>query len=192
MASFEIAYNITKGHEGVYSNDAKDLGGETAYGIARNFNKGWKGWPVIDKLKLAQQNLKIQIQQDPLILQYAKELYKAEYWDVLSLDNVKSQPIANEAFDSAVNLGVGRVALWIQEVLNVLNNGGAYYPDLKPDGNIGKVTIAALNSHPKPINILKSLNALQGAHYIQRAKDNPTQEKFLNGWMSRVFEYDNV
>ena len=187
MALFSIAYKITKGNEGIYSNDANDLGGETVYGIARKYNADWKGWPIVDKIRGQQINMSVLIQKEPLLLTYAQEFYKADYWDTLRLDLVNNQKIANKLFDMAVNIGVGRVKVWLQEVLNVLNDRGRIYPDIKVDGSIGKVTIETLNKNPKPENIINALTALQGAHYIQRAKDNPSQERFLNGWLIRAF-----
>lgn len=114
--------------------------------------------------------------------------YKEQYWDALSLDQANSQEIANECFDTGVNCGTGTASLFLQRVLNVSNKNGQYYPELELDGNLGPVTIAALNKHPRPKTVLKALNCLQGARYISICEHNPSQEVFFHGWMERVFE----
>src|ERR1035437_8130812 len=43
--AFELVIN---GYEGKYSNDKDDPGGETYKGIARNMNKNFEGWNIID------------------------------------------------------------------------------------------------------------------------------------------------
>jgi lysozyme family protein len=51
MAHFKTAYALTMGHEGIYSNNPKDRGGETYKGIARKFHPSWEGWKAIDRMK---------------------------------------------------------------------------------------------------------------------------------------------
>ena len=53
----------------------------------------------------------------------AKAIYKKEYWDVLYLDEVNNQKIANEIFDDAVNRGVKSAVKIIQKLLNIPING---------------------------------------------------------------------
>ena len=46
--AFETVIN---GFEGKYVNDKYDPGGETYKGIARNMNKDFEGWKIIDSLR---------------------------------------------------------------------------------------------------------------------------------------------
>ena len=48
MANFIKSYEITCKHEGGYSFDPDDAGGETYKGISRRFNPQWSGWKIID------------------------------------------------------------------------------------------------------------------------------------------------
>lgn len=185
MANFQTAYAITREFEGGYSNHKNDTGGETYKGIARNPNPKWKGWAIIDDLRHAA-NFPANLNTHAGLQALVQSFYKAEYWDTMNLDLVKNQAIANELFDTGVNMGIGRAGIFLQRVLNVANKGQSLYPDLKLDGNVGKVTVSALNSHPDPSVILKGLNALQGAQYITICENNPSQEVFFNGWMKRV------
>lgn len=183
MASYDIAFEITAGNnEGGYSNNPKDRGGETYKGISRKNYPSWPGWKSIDESKKLNGFPAI-LAHDEYLEQRIKDFYKGEFWHPLGLDNVVNQSIANELFDTAVNCGTGVAALFLQRSLNVANLNGKYYADLKVDGDIGPVTIKALNSHPKPKNILKLLNCLQGAKYISICEANPVQEVFLNGWI---------
>jgi len=51
MAEFNIALQKTLAHEGGYSNDPNDMGGETYKGISRASHSVWKGWAIVDKYK---------------------------------------------------------------------------------------------------------------------------------------------
>ena len=186
MASFDKAFQITLAHEGGYSNDPADLGGETFKGIARKANPNWAGWPILDNLKKDTKNFPKNLDADSSLQSHVKKLYKTNYWDVNKLDAVNDQEIASEAFDTSVNQGVGVAGRYIQEALNLLNRNQKNYPDLKVDGAIGNVTIGVLNSHPNPKAVLKTMNGLQFMKYVKICEANPAQEKFFLGWLSRT------
>jgi lysozyme family protein len=112
--------------------------------------------------------------------------YKVKFWDYLKLDQINNQKIANELFDTSVNMGQGIAALFLQRTLNVSNRNGKDYAELQIDGNIGPITINTLNNHPRQEQVLKLLNTLQGARYIGICEANPSQEIFLTSWLSRV------
>lgn len=179
MANFKEAFDITMGHEGGYVNDPADAGGETYRGIARRYNPDWNGWTIID-------NTKPDIDfgtMDP----YVRSFYKERYWDVNLLDDFP-QSIANEMFDTGVNMGTGRAARFLQECLNYLNRNGSLFPDLVVDGKIGNKSLNALNTVlPDDEDILLvMLNVCQGRHYMEYMSKSPTQERFARGWFKRV------
>jgi lysozyme family protein len=189
MASFEVAYKIVREHEGGYANDKDDTGGETYKGIARNHWPNWKGWAIVDRVKLVNpkpgsldRQLESQSELQALVLTF----FKTEFWNVLQLDLIKPQPIATEVFDTSVNMGIGIAAVFLQDALNIHNNNGKDYADLKVDGKIGPVTVGYINNHTRPGEVLKTLNILQGARYIEICKRNPRMEKFYRSWLSRV------
>ena len=186
MADFSKAYALTMGHEGIYSNNPKDNGGETYKGIARKFHPTWAGWKIIDGQKSFSGfpgNLKsVAHVLEPLV----QAFYKKEFWDVNRLDQVIHQAIANEMFDTAVNCGYVVAANFLQRSLNLLNRNGRNYPDLAVDGKIGPVTLGVLNRHPSPNNVLKCLNGFQFHWYVMITESNKTQEEFFNGWIERV------
>lgn len=186
MADFKEAYKLTAANEGGYANHPNDRGGETYCGIARKMWRNWEGWENVDKAKKYTTFPAI-LALDTDLKQKVAAFYKANFWDKLSLDAVRYQDTANELYDTAVNMGVGVAAVFLQRMLNVANKGGAYYADLTVDGRVGTTTIAALNIHPYQEVIKKGLNCLQGAKYIDIAEANKTQEAFVNGWfLNRV------
>ncbi len=77
-------------------------------------------------------------------------------------------------------------ALFLQTALNLSNRNGEDYKDLEEDGKIGPITLAAINKHARPGEVLKVMNVLQGFRYIAIMQANPTQEKFFRSWFSRV------
>lgn len=184
MADFKTAYKITMTHEGGYANNPADTGGETWKGIARKKHPDWQGWQLIDKAKHG--DFPANLYSIPNLQNLVESFYKVKFWDYLKLDQVNNQKIANELFDTSVNMGQGIAALFLQRSLNVSNRNGKDYAELQVDGNIGPVTIATLNNHPRPEQVLKLLNTLQGARYISICEANPSQEIFLNSWLSRV------
>ena len=118
-----------------------------------------------------------------------REFYEANFWDRLRLDDFEDQDVANEMFDTAVNMGVGRAGKFLQECLNYLNRNGSLFDDLVEDGKIGPASLAALNeieSNGDAGILLTMLNVCQGRHYMEYMRKSPTQEKYARGWFKRV------
>ena len=80
--NFDKAFQLTIGVEGGYSNDPRDPGGETKYGIAKRYHP--------------QEDIK------NMTLARAKEIYLTEYWLPAGCDNAPS-PMDVCLFDSQVN-----------------------------------------------------------------------------------------
>ena len=140
MVNFNEAFDITMGHEGGYTFDPNDAGGETYRGISRRYNPSWKGWHIIDRCDKS----KI---EDLDIDNMVRDFYRNHYWDKMLGNKIGSQMIANEMFDTGINMGIGRAIKFLQEGLNYLNRNEQLYPDLVVDGQIGNNTINALNTY---------------------------------------------
>ena len=188
MADFEKAYSITMKHEGGYVDDPDDAGGETYKGISRKYNPLWYGWDVIDDYK-DEEEFPHFLDDDDELQDYVMDFYKEHYWDVNRLDEVDSQMIATEMFDTGVNMGVRRASKFLQESLNYLNRNERNYPDLVVDGIVGPASFNALDyilrSGDEDI-LMTIMNVLQGRHYLDYMKKSPTQEKYARGWFKRV------
>lgn len=177
MTAFDSAFAKTGRAEGVYSNDPNDAGGETKFGITKAEARahGYTG---------AMRDMPLSV---------ARQIMRDGYWDLLRLDSVapRSQRIAEELFDSAINMGVGTAGRFLQRALNVLNRGATDYPDLTVDGVVGPMTVFSLGKFldrrgPQGETVmLRALNALQGARYVEIAENKPSQEGFEYGWFNQ-------
>lgn len=193
MADFEIAYKLTNQIEGGYVNDPDDKGGETYRGISRKFNPNWVGWKIIDEVKLKYVGrIGVEFYQElddnDELQEMINNFYRQEYWDKCKCDAIQNQPIANEIYDNAVNMGVERSAEYLQRTLNILNRNSKKYEDIPVDQKIGLKTITALSvciKHNGYKRVLNVLNGFQIKHYIELMEKNPTQEKYI-GWFDRV------
>jgi len=166
--------------EGGYVNDPSDSGGETKYGITK---RTAKAYGYTGNMKNLSRDL-------------AFTIYVNKYWNALNLDVIEeiSPRIAEELADTSVNMGSQRAAEFLQRSLNVLNNRGEYYPDLKIDRDVGPRTIHALRAHMKrrgqkngQVVLFRMLNCLQGEFYINLCERREKDEKFIYGWfLNRV------
>lgn len=160
--------------EGGYVDDPDDSGGATNFGItekvARDF--GYTG----DMRDLPRNT--------------AFNIYASRYWGPLQLSIIElmSSPVAEEMADTAVNQGVSRAARFLQRSLNVLNKKGTLYPDLIVDGQLGQQSIRAFGDYlayrgdEGETVLLRMLNSLQGAFYVELAERREKDESFIYGW----------
>lgn len=180
--SFDQSFPKVIKVEGGDSDNKNDSGGKTRFGITQ----------AVASVHGIDDVSKITIQQ-------AKSIYKSDYWDILHLDNIDllSDKIAFELFDTGVNQGVGAAAVYLQRSLNVLNDQQRYYPDLKVDGHIGAKTIYALTVYKgvrgqKGLNVLlRMLNCLQGAFYVELCEKREKDEDFIYGWFRNRVVLEN-
>lgn len=93
-SQFEVAYKFVKQWEGGYVNDAADPGGETKFGISK------RAYPDV--------NIK-DLNEDE-----AKAIYKKDYYDTLGCDG-RTVDWAVAVFDTCVNCGLARTALWLED-----------------------------------------------------------------------------
>lgn len=113
---FADAFEQLMGHEGGYSNNPADPGGETMYGVTARVARanGYSG-PMRD-----------------LPLETARAIAKSVYWDPYYLDQFDPR-VAFQIFDVAYNGGKG--IAWAQQACGV-----------PADGKIGPVTMEALKN----------------------------------------------
>lgn len=165
------------GREGRYSNDPHDAGGETAFGITVKEARanGYAG-RMIDMTR-----------------DQAKAIYRTKYWAKPGLYLIAplAPAVAEELFDTGVNMGTGTAGIMFQRSLNALNRMGVDYADVRVDGAIGPATAKAFEAFLRRngvaqgrLTMLKALNSLQGARYIELCEANADDETFLNGWLA--------
>lgn len=125
MAKFDIEFDKVIAVEGGYVNDPDDAGGETYLGISRKSNKNWTGWKIIDNIKkqYGTKNITAKLKKDNALTNTAKLLYKRNYWDTLELDDILSQDIAHQLFDTCVNCGRTTAIRIAQQIIGMTITG---------------------------------------------------------------------
>lgn len=128
MANFNSEFDKLILAEGGYVNDPDDAGGETYLGISRKANPTWRGWVYIDDIKKESKgvsNFKLTsiLKKNEQLTASAKRLYKNMYWDIFELDDIPSQKIAHELFDTCVNCGAKRAITIAQQVIGMTVTG---------------------------------------------------------------------
>ncbi|MFN9539664.1 MAG: glycoside hydrolase family 108 protein [Planctomycetota bacterium] len=192
MAEFEIAFDETMLHEGGYVDDPDDRGGETYRGVARKFHPAGTGWKIVDELKREKPDSFADLLDQKQELQtLVASFYREQFWRPIRGEQLSDQALANELFDTAVNQGVGTAIRFWQEALNLLNRNAKDYPEIEVDGVAGERTLATTNqflqrNRGQSDRLLKVLNLQQGARYLEIARKNPVQRKFLHGWLNRI------
>lgn len=167
MANFSQFFPTLLKHEGGFVNDPNDKGGATNLGVTfavwlkNGYDKDGDGDIDVNDLK------KI----TPVDAQFiAKKLY----WDKVAGDQIKSQSVAEFIFDFAYNSGPAKAIKKTQEAI----------PGLVADGVIGPKTIAAINAQD-PKTLFNKLKASREAYFRAIVAGNPSQAKFLKGWLNR-------
>ena len=124
-----------------------------------------------------------------LPLELIKEIYKHKYWDALRLDEILSNSVCKELFDSAINVGVSRAGKWLQIALNVFNAGGKRWEDLYVDGVVGEKTIKIVNEATSISRwndlIAKGLEYWQGQYYMELLIAQETHDRFIVSWFAK-------
>lgn len=157
--------------ESGYVNDPKDPGGATNHGITEQVARtnGYEG------------------EMRELPRDVAADIYTRDYISKPGFDRVlaMSPAVGEKLVDAGVNAGPSRSARWFQHALNHLSRGGADYPLVIADGQLGPRTLAAYQALERKRGrikacelTLKLLDAQQAAHYMQL-----NQPTFIVGWV---------
>jgi lysozyme family protein len=109
---FNKAFALIVGIEGGYVNDPNDPGGETKYGISK------RSYPNVDIASLS--------------LEDAEAIYQKDFWVPAGCPDMPPR-LAFVVLDCAINNGVTRAIMFLQQTLNLI-----------VDGELGPVTRAAI------------------------------------------------
>jgi len=109
-----------------------------------------------------------------LTLNRARELYKRDYWDRCKCDLLPNN-LDIMVFDTAVNMGIGYASKSLQKSIGAT-----------ADGKIGPQTLR-LVAVSKPSDVIAKYMTRRTLRYHKIAVQNPKNEKFMKGWINRVF-----
>jgi lysozyme family protein len=164
--------------EGGYVNHRDDRGGETNFGVTE---------------AVARQNGYTGAMKD-MPRTVAKDIYVRRYWTLPGFDKIAtvSEPIAAECLDTGVNMGPAWATMFLQRSLNAFSQNGKSYPMITVDGKCGPGTLGTLQSYMRERGrsngeavLLKAMNALQGARYIELTEQRTQNSSFTFGWFNQ-------
>lgn len=107
----------------------------------------------------------------------AKRVYYKNYWLAGDCQNMPAR-LAFLHFDGCVNHGVGRASKFLQKSVGAV-----------ADGDIGPATIACISNFDE-IEICERICSIRAEFYHKIVANNPSQGKFLNGWLTRIREVE--
>lgn len=159
-----------------YTDDPADSGGPTKWGWTKKAlrDMGWFG------------DVKTLDRQTAFDLYYRRFVANSGFEPIAALSN----RILAELVDTAVNMGETWAGRFLQTSLNALNDGQKIYPDIVVDGKVGPNTVKVLKKYldyrndEGEIVLLRALNCLQGARYLELAEVAPKNERFVYGWLN--------
>jgi lysozyme family protein len=161
--NWEQSLSLVLKNEGGFSNDPRDPGGATNFGVTKKVWEMWVGHSVsVNDIR-------------NLTIDEISPLYKQEYWDKVKGDDLP-YGVDYVVFDLCVNSGVSRAIKILQDCLSVT-----------VDGQIGPVTLAAVkDANPRTLCMdicEKRLAFLQSL---------PTWSTFGAGWNARVVRVEKT
>jgi lysozyme family protein len=146
---FNEAFEKLIGHEGGYVNNPKDPGGETKFGVSK------REYPKEDI--------------PGLTIDRAKAIYMRDYWLPAGCEALPDSA-KFQVFDMAVNSGVSRAVMCLQDA------SGTHQ-----DGVLGPVTLRAIQSIPGP-RLVARFNAAR----LDFITGLDTWAAFGKGWARRI------
>lgn len=146
--------------EGGFSNNPADKGGATNRGVTLSTFRKWYGADkTVADLKAITDCQWCRIMRS--------------YWDGVKADQITNQSIAELVADWHVNAGTNAIKR-VQKMFGI-----------KADGIVGPITLTYLNS-PNSEAIFYRLRSAREDYYVEIAKNNPSQQQFLRGWLNRT------
>jgi len=160
-SNWDQSFALVMKSEGGYVNDPHDNGGETNFGVTK------RAWGEYLGRAINEGEMKA------LTLETVKPFYKKMYWDKCRCNDLPTG-VNYAVFDFAVNAGVQQSIKLLQRAVGA-----------DADGVIGKETFALVDATHID-DVLESFSNQKRDFYRAIVARNPTQAKFLNGWLNRV------
>ena len=156
--------------EGGFTNDRIDKGGPTKFGITAGTLGAWRGYGVPASVEEVRQ----------LSIAEAREIYRQQYIVKPGFALIDDDWLRAQLIDDGVLSGPIAAITTLQLELGV-----------KPDGLIGPQTVAAANAADAAAlrRHLAVARALRLARIVQK---DPTQSRFIVGWLSRSLGFLEV
>ena len=168
-------------HEGRLSDNKKDPGGITNYGISLRFllktgdldNDGWPDGDIDHDGDIDAEDIK------KMTKEQAQKIYDLYFWSKYKYERIVPQSIATKVFDLSVNMGSVGAHKCLQRACRA-----AIGIKLLEDGILGQNTLNVTNNcnSDKLLAAIKS----EAAGYYRSIKYAGSQD-FLSGWLNRAY-----
>ena len=169
---FKKAVDFVINNEGGYVFDRNDPGGATKYGISQ------KAYPSFNIKELRRED--------------AIKIYYCDYWLKGKFEQIPDENVATQLFDLSVNLGIRATTIVLQRALRSVGI------NVVEDGLLGSQTLSATffccnseRTENRAKMLLAALKSEAAGYYRTIAAKNPSQQKFLNGWLNRTYKQIN-
>lgn len=116
-------------------------------------------------------------------LEEAADIYWSEYWTEAGCHRLSSPAVQDELFNTAVLMGPGAAVRKLQGALNLFR---PEEDDIAVDGRFGPETREAVEGFRDPDALAGYMNVLQGCSILEIVESDPSQRRFLRGWLRRV------
>lgn len=157
LAAVEFA--LRPDHEGTHSNDPRDRGKETWYGIARTFYPTLSPWPPSRDQAIA--------------------IHHRDRWVPIHGDELP-EGLGLLVFEAALNQGLATAVKLLQQELN---NDRAPEHWIFEDGDLGPETLRAIRAVKNPAELVDCYAARRAWRY----EINPQEVVYGKGWFRRLF-----
>lgn len=182
---FEYCEKFVNVAEGGWNKVTGDSGGETIFGIARNYHNYWNGWKKVDEYAKqygrGTQKFKTAVNNDLELKESAKLFFYNTFWLQSNADKMPKE-IGLIVYDMEINSGFKQGQKALQSTLNIL---GA---NLVVDGIVGKKTLESLLSYynSDKLTMISAFIKYRYNYYNNIVKKNPSKLKFWAGWVNRL------
>lgn len=149
--------------EGSYVNHPEDKGGATKYGITLKIYAAWSGEFVTND------------DIENLTVEEAYKIYKQEYLIKPGIHNIIDYKLQALMLDAAINHGASQAIKFLQQVLNI-----------EDDGIIGAVTIQTANNFSSMDILRKKYLGKRIVFYGKIINRDYSQVVFIVGWLNRA------
>lgn len=160
MSRFDPAIEVTFAWEGGWSNDARDPGGLTRYGISSRYH------PNVNLAELTREG--------------AKAIYERDYWTRHRIGMIEPQEVATKVLDMAVVLGPRPAIRCLQRALRSVG------VEVTEDGLMGPETAGETN-HVELETVLAALRSECAGEFRVRIARNPLLGVYERGWLRRAY-----
>ena len=170
---FQYCVNVIIEHEGGLSNDKRDAGGVTNYGISLRFLRTI-GMDIDGDGDSDSEDI------IALTRPGAKQIYRKFWWLKYNYERINHLEVVAKVFDLSVNMG----GIAAHKILQTACNNFMPTP-LKVDGILGNKTLYNTN-YLDPKELREELRLCAKDKYMKILAANPAFECFKNGWMTRA------